>query len=81
MNNFTVEQAIEHLHWMAERLEEMQKKYPDAKYRGVKLSLNWGKLEEARRDGDWIWYWGINGKELWIDISFTTKPEEEEYDE
>ena len=40
MNRFTVEQAIEHLRGMAERLEEMQKKYPDAKYRGVKLSLN-----------------------------------------
>ena len=40
MNRLTIEQAIEHLRGMADRLEEMQKKYPDAVYTGVRLCLN-----------------------------------------
>lgn len=40
MKHLTIEQAIEHLHGMAESLKEMHEKYPDAKYRGVQLSLN-----------------------------------------
>jgi hypothetical protein len=40
MNNLTIEQAIKHLHDIAKSLEDMQKKYPDAKFRGVHLSLN-----------------------------------------
>lgn len=81
MNNLTIEQAIEHLHEMADRLEEMQKKYPDAVYTGVRLCLNWGKLEDARRDGDGVFYTSIGRKywkELGIDIHFTTKDEEDE---
>jgi hypothetical protein len=31
MTRLTIEQAIEHLHEMAERLEEMKNKYPNAK--------------------------------------------------
>ena len=78
MEHLTIEQAIEHLHGMAESLKKMHEKYPDAKYRGVHLSLNWWKLEDARRDGDWVWYWGINWQEIWIDLHFTTEPEEYE---
>ena len=40
MEHLTIEQAIEHLHGMAESLKKMHEKYPDAKYRGVHLSLN-----------------------------------------
>jgi hypothetical protein len=40
MNRLTIEQAVEHLHHMAESLQKMHEKYPDAKYRGVQLSLN-----------------------------------------
>lgn len=78
MNRLTIEQAIEHLHEMAESLKKMHEKYPDAKYSGIQLSLNWGKLREARWDGDGVGYWSINWQELWIDISFTTKDEEDE---
>jgi hypothetical protein len=63
---------------MAESLQKMHEKYPDAKYRGVQLSLNWTELKEARRDGDGVWYWSINWQELWIDLHFTTEPEDED---
>lgn len=76
--NFTIEEAIEHLQGMAERLKEMGEKYPKAKFNWVRLSLNWGKLNDARRDWDWIAYWSINWQEMWIDLSFTTKEEDEE---
>lgn len=80
MEHLTIEQTIEHLRDMADRLEEMQKKYPDAVYTGVRLCLNWGKMEDARRDWDWIFYTSL-GKNYWrelgIDIHFTTEDEED----
>ena len=78
MEHLTIDDAIEYLHHLAESLKSMQEKYPDAEYKGVQLSLNWGKLREARRDGGGVWYWSINWQEIWIDISFTTKDEDEE---
>ena len=33
MNNLTIDQAIEHLHRMAETLEKYKEKYPKAKWR------------------------------------------------
>lgn len=76
MEHLTIDDAIIHLHNMAERLQEAKNKYPDATYKGVKLSLNWWKLNDARWNGDGIGYWSINWQEIWIDISFTTENEE-----
>lgn len=81
MEHLTIEQAIEHLHEMADRLEEMRKKYPEAVYTWVRLCLNWGRLEEAKRDGDGVGYTSIGrkyGKEINIDIFFTTEEENED---
>ena len=78
MEHLTIDDAIEHLHEMAENLKKYKEKYPDAEYRGVKLSLNWWRLRDARRDGDLVWYWSINWQEIWIDLSFITKEDEED---
>ena len=78
MKHLTIEDAIEYLHDLAESLKSMQEKYPDAEYKGVQLSLNWWKLREARWDGGGVGYWSINWQEIWIDISFTTKDEDED---
>ena len=78
MANLTIDQTIEHLHWMADKLEEYKHKYPDAKWRWLHLSLNWEKFEDMKWDGDGVWYWGINGQELWIDLHPSSQDEDED---
>lgn len=40
MEHLTIDQAIEHLQEMAEILKKYKEKYPNAKYKGVQLSLD-----------------------------------------
>lgn len=79
MEHLTIDQAIEHLQDMAESLKKYKEKYPNAKYKGVQLSLDWWRLEEAKRNGDSIWYWSINWEEIWISLSFSTKNEDNDF--
>jgi len=76
MNNLTIDQAIEHLHRMAETLEKYKEKYPKAKWRWIHLSTNWWKFEDMKRDWDWVWYWSINGQELWIDLHLSSQDDD-----
>lgn len=73
----TIGDVTKHLQGMIETLERYKEKHPEAKFKWIKLSLDWGEFKDAKRDGDSIWYWSINGGEIWITLGFSTEEEEE----